>query len=179
MSPALRILVSSLAFGAGAAVAGCFGHDDAGQLRDNHFQNAHVDYAVGLPGEGWQRVKVETANIAWVDSSGGRALLVNSHCEGVQDAPLSGLAGELMIGMTERAVQEERLLPFAGREALEMVATGKLDGVVRRRALFVLKKDGCVYDIVYDAPPSSFAVGLDAYHRVRDGLAIGPRRDHR
>ncbi|MBM4282074.1 MAG: hypothetical protein FJ137_15385 [Deltaproteobacteria bacterium] len=160
-------LLSGCLFGGGA------------ELRDNRFEDAHVGYAVGLPGDGWQRVRVATANGAWFDEQNGAALLVNSHCEGVRDAPLEGLALELMIGTTERAVQEQRVLPFDGREALEMVTTGKLDGVERQRALFVLKKDGCVYDIVYDAPPATFATGLPAYRRVRDGMVVGPRRDRR
>jgi hypothetical protein len=160
-------------------VGGCFLFGDGGQLRDNRFEDNHVAYSIGLPGEGWQRVKLPTANVAWFDDAAGAALLVNSHCEGVQDAPLQGLAGELLIGMTEREVHEQRVVPFSGREALEMTASGKLDGVLRRRALFVLKKDGCVYDVVYDAPPDAFDAGLPAFGRVRDGLVVHGRRDRR
>lgn len=172
-----HLLLSLLLVVAGAS--GCFLFNDQGHLRDNRYENDHVSYAIGLPGDGWQKVKLQTADVAWFDEAHGAALLVNSHCEGVQDAPLQGLAGELMLGMTEREVHAERVLPFAGREALEMVASGKLDGVLRRRALFVLKKDGCVYDIVYDAPPDAFDVGLRAFGQVRDGLVVGARRDRR
>mgnify|MGYP003352761573 CR=1 FL=1 len=54
-----------------------------------------------------------------------------------------------------------------------------LDGVPVEMETTVLKKDGCVYDVVYDAPPTHFDVGLPAFRRVRDGLVVGPRRDRR
>jgi hypothetical protein len=182
LSPALppAVVAVGIALAALTTTAGCaLFSGDAGHLHGNRFEDEHVGYDVGLPGEGWQRVRLATANVAWFHALTGAALLVNSHCEGVQDAPLSGLAGELMLGMTEREVLEERVLPFAGREALEMTARGKLDGVPRHRALFVLKKDGCVYDVVYDASPTAFDAGLSDFRRVRDGLVIGPRRDRR
>jgi hypothetical protein len=162
----------------GALAVGCL-CGGGGHFRDNRFEDEHVAYAVVPPGEPWQRVAVETANVAWFNSSVGASLLVNSHCEGVGDAPLAGLTSELTMGMTDRVLEEPRVIPFAGREAMETIATGKLDGVPRKLALFVLKKDGCVYDVVYDAAPEHFDAGLPAYRRVRDGLAVGPRRDHR
>ncbi len=168
-------LSAAIAISVSAAASGClFGAQ--GELRDRRFENADVDYELGLPGEGWQQVKLKTADVAWFNDTLGATLLVNSHCEGVQDAPLAALANELMIGMTDREVVGENVVPFARREGLERVATGKLDGVARTLAMFVLKKDGCVYDVVFEAAPERFDDGLPAYRRVRDGLVIGPRR---
>ncbi len=148
-----------------------------GELRDNTFEAPQVRYTVGLPGDGWQRVSVEQADIAWHNPSLAAALFINSTCEGVQDSPLQGLTNELLIGTTEREILEQETKPWSKREALETVVTGKLDGVLRKKVLFVLKKDGCVYDIVYDAPPDRFDQGLATYRRVRDGFDVGPRKD--
>jgi len=146
-------------------------------LKDNRFENDHVGYGLGAPGEGWTQVKLEGTDVVWHNPALAAGLLVNSHCEGVADSPLEGLTGELMMGSTEREILSQIVRPASGREAMETVATAKLDGVLRKRALYVLKKDGCVYDVVYDAAPDRFDAGLDAYHRVRDGLVVGPRRD--
>jgi hypothetical protein len=143
----------------------------------NRFEDRHVEYRVGAPGDGWREVQLETSNISWFNDAIGAGLLVNSHCEGVQDSPLEGLTGELLIGTTERDVLEQTVRPWSGREAMETIATGKLDGVARKHALFVVKKDGCVYDIVYDAPVSSFDAGFASYVAVRDGFSIAARRD--
>jgi hypothetical protein len=157
------------------AASGCWW--TSGQLIDHRFHDDRVSYAVGDPGEGWQRLRLERADVAWHNPTLGAGLLVNSACEGVQDSPLAGLTNELLIGTTERELIEQTLLPWSRREALESTVVGKLDGVVRKRVLFVLKKDGCVYDIVYDAPPTTFEAGLASYRRVRDGFDVGPRRD--
>lgn len=158
-----------------ALTTGCWGGH--GHLVENRFEDDKVSYDIGLPGEGWKPLQLDRADVAWHHPGLGAGLLVNSACEGVQDSPLIGLTNELLIGTTEREILEQNLVPWSKREALESIVTGKLDGVPRKRALFVLKKDGCVYDIVYDAPPASFEDGLAAYRRVRDGFNVGLRRD--
>lgn len=158
-----------------AFTVGCWG--TSGRLVDNRFQDDKVNYTVGTPGEGWRRMELARADIAWHHPGLGAGLLINSACEGVKDSPLIGLTNELLIGTTEREVLQQDLMPWSKREALETVVTGKLDGVLRKRVLFVLKKDGCVYDIVFDAPPDAFNAGLAAYRRVRDGFDVGLRRD--
>ena len=158
-----------------AAAAGCFG--TGGSYVNEHFEDDHVGYGVGEPGDGWQTVRLEGVNVAWHQPALAAGLLINSHCEGVGDSPLEGLTGELLMGTTEREVLQQTLVPWSGREALETIATCKLDGVPRKRAMFVLKKDGCVYDVVYDASPATFDAGLDGYRRVKAGLDVGPRRD--
>lgn len=149
----------------------------SGQLTDNRFEDEHVSYVIGAPGGDWQRMKLEKADVAWHSPRLAAGLFVNSTCEGVQDAPLVGLTNELLIGSTERDVISQEVIPFSRREALETVLTCKLDGVLRKRILLVIKKDGCVYDLVYDAAPEHFDEGLAGYRAVRDGLDIGARRD--
>jgi hypothetical protein len=172
MARAFHIVVIALAV---ASAGGCWG--TSGRLVDNRFEDDKVAYTVGQPGEGWRPLRLERADIAWHHPGIGAGILVNSACEGVQDSPLIGLTNELLIGTTEREILEQQVMPWSRREALESVVSGKLDGVPRKRAIFVLKKDGCVYDIVYDAPPATFEAGLAAYRRVRDGFDVGGRRD--
>jgi len=160
-----------------AAVLATLASCASGHLTDNRFEDEHVSYVIGVPGGDWQRMKLEKADVAWHSPRLAAGLFVNSTCEGVQDAPLIGLTNELLIGSTEREVISQELMPFSRREALETIMTCKLDGVLRKRALFVLKKDGCVYDVVYDAAPEHFEEGLAGYRALRDGLDIGARRD--
>ena len=146
-------------------------------LVDNRYQDEHVSYTIGQPGAGWVQMRLEKANVAWHHPDLAAGMFLNSTCGGVQDAPLIGLSNELLIGSTEREILQQEVMPWSHREALETVVTCKLDGVARKRILFVIKKDGCVYDLVYDAPPEHFDEGLAAYRAVRDGLDIAARRD--
>jgi len=172
MARVVQVVVAAVAV---ASAAACWG--TSGRLVDNRFEDDKVSYTVGQPGEGWRPLQLERADVAWHHPGLGAGLLVNSACEGVQDSPLIGLTNELLIGTTEREILDQQVLPWSRREALESIVVGKLDGVPRKRAIFVLKKDGCVYDIVYDAPPTTFDEGLAAYRRVRDGFDVGLRRD--
>ncbi len=162
-----------LAAAVAVAVLGCTGP----QLKDNTFDDGTVRYDVGAPGKGWQPLRLQTANAAWHNDALDASLLVNSHCEGVKDSPLAGLTSDLLMGMTDRQMLAQKVIPWSRREAMESTAKAKLDGVARQFRLFVLKKDGCVYDIVLDADPSTFASAEPAYTRVRDGFDVAPRRD--
>lgn len=146
-------------------------------MRDGHISGPRVAYDVGQPGAGWKEVTLPTANAAWHNPDLGAALLVNSHCDGVGDAPLEGLTSDLMMGMTEREILSQEKVPWSKREALHSVATGKLDGVPRKLEMFVLKKDGCVYDIVLDAAPERFEQARAAFERVRAGFDVDARPD--
>ena len=57
-----------------------------------------------------------------------------------------------------------------GREALRVLLTAKLDGIPRRCLLYVLKKDGCVYDLQFEAPEASFQAGLPAFEAFVKGF---------
>ncbi len=173
VSVSLRRTARQIVVVAASVVGGCTG----GAHTNNRFEDAHVSYTLGAPGEGWREVRLEGTNVVWHHADLAAGILVNSHCEGVGDSPLEGLTNELLMGTTEREVLSQVVKPFSGREALETIATAKLDGVLRKRAMFVLKKDGCVYDVVYDAAPDHFDAGLAAYNNVVAGLDVGPRRD--
>lgn len=168
-----RSLPALLSIGVVIALSACGpAHMKAGVYEDDH-----VQYRVSSPSDGWREVTVETANAAWLHDELGASLLVNSHCEGVQDAPLEALANHLLIGWTERELVQERRLQLSGREALEREVSAKLDGVPRRVMLLVLKKDGCVYDVVLSAGQSAFPEAKKAYEHVVGSLDIAPRRD--
>jgi hypothetical protein len=164
------VLVMSMIFAAGC----CFSD---GALRDGRYESKSVSYGIGEPGEGWQRLAINQANLAWHNPKMDASLLVNSHCEGVADSPLESLTNDLLMGTTDREIVEQGRLPWSRREALETRARAKLDGVPREMMLFVLKKDGCVYDIVLDASAAHFEGARASYVRVRDRFDVEPRKD--
>jgi hypothetical protein len=147
------------------------------EVKDGRYTNDTVSYRVGEPGEGWRPLAMEQTNLAWHSDSLQASLLVNSHCEGVGDSPLEALTNDLMMGTTEREILTQEKRDWSKREALETTARVKLDGVPRELQMFVLKKDGCVYDIVLDASPGGFERAKAAYVRVRDKFDVEARRD--
>lgn len=143
-----------------------------GVLRGNEFQTGDTEYTVGDIPSSWKRVSLHGADLAYVHKEDGSTLLVNSNCKKVEDAPLLALTYHLLIGMTEQKILEQKNVAIASREGLETTAEVKVDGVLRKLRVFVLKKDECVYDVVLSAAPDKFDAALEAYDATLKGFNV-------
>jgi hypothetical protein len=68
-------------------------------------------------------------------------------------------------------IENEVKLDLDGREALQTQLLAKLDGVAKRYEVFVLKKNGCVYDFIHVAPPDAPADGRRRFVAFVQGFA--------
>jgi len=149
-----------------AGAAGC----SAG-LQGDTFHGEGFTFRIGALPESWRRVEVSHASLAFRDERDGASIILNGRC-GVdgEDVPLEALTQHLFLRFTEREILEQRVLPFDHREAMHTVLTAKLDGVPMKFALWVLKKDGCVYDLAFMAAPPRFARGAEEFERFVQGF---------
>ncbi len=119
----------------------------------------------------WRRIHLEGADLAFRDDGRDGSALFDVRCEGHDDdAPLSVLTEHLIMGTTERQFDAQDVTPFDGREALHTLLRAKLDGVAMQYDIYVMKKDGCVYDLVYLAKPGRFAEGAADFQGFAAGL---------
>ena len=70
-----------------------------------------------------------------------------------------------MVSITWKKVTGSVSIPFDEREAMHTRLRAKLDGVVMDYDVFVLKKDGCVYDFVYVADPAKSEGGAVVFEQ--------------
>jgi hypothetical protein len=148
---------------------GACGHTST--LDDGVLRKGDVTVRFGPVGAGWSRIAVPGADLSYRDDASEGSVMFDVRCHDRDgDAPLAALTAHLIMGTTERDVQREDTLPFDGREALHTLMTAKLDGVPMQYDLYVMKKDGCVYDLVYVAPPGRFAAGSPSFERFATGL---------
>ncbi len=144
-------------------------HGDA--FEQGTLRKGDVAVQVGPMPPGWRRVEVDGADLAFRDDEHEASALFDVRCgRRDDDAPLSVLTEHLIMGTTDREFVGQETVPFDGREALHTVLRAKLDGVPMQYDLYVMKKDGCVYDIVYVAPPDRFAQGEAAFERFARGV---------
>jgi hypothetical protein len=123
------------------------------------YRGRDVAFRVPSVPASWHRVSLPVADLAFRDDPHDASVLVNSRCSATdRDAPLLALTEHLIIGTTDRRITLEETVPFDDREARHTVLTAKLDGVPMAYDIFVMKKDGCVYDLVYLTVPGA-AVG--------------------
>jgi hypothetical protein len=158
-------------FGAALALllSGCGSAFEGGVYRGDGFA-----FRVPPPPEGWQRIQVSHAALAFRDADGG-TIAVDTRCrEDGGDVPLASLTQHLFLGFTDREILEQTVVPFDGREAMHTLLSAKLDGVPKKFDVWVMKKDDCVHDLYYIAAPAHFERGAAAFERFVQGFATVP-----
>lgn len=124
----------------------------------------------------WRPMKATGAALAFEEPTTGGQVLVNARCDhDGEDVPLKSLTQHLFIRFTDRVTHSEDVVPFDGREALRTDISAKLDGVNRRFVVWVMKKDRCVYDLLYFAPPEKFEKGAHEFESWAKSFRTLPR----
>ena len=155
------VIAAALGVGCASSVVRVQGNEvSAGALR----------YAFGPVSPSWRSVDVESNDAAWFDPSTNGIIHVDHTCDRSMDTPLPALVQHLLIGFTQRETVLEETVPFDRREARHVVVNARLDGVPRSLELWVMKKDGCVYDLGFVAPPDRFEAGRAAFDTFARGF---------
>jgi hypothetical protein len=138
------------------AALGCGGATFEG----NVYQNDHARYRIGPLGPGWDRMDVGSNDLAFHQEDMG-TISVNSTCTEYEDVPVSALVNHLLFDTTKRKFVVEEDVTLDGRGARHVIVHAELDGVPLEIELFVMKKDGCVFDLGHvrsrSAPPAARA----------------------
>ena len=146
--PSLAALLLALACGSSAT------------FRDGVYQNDYVRYRIGRLGPEWQRAGVGGNDLAFENEAFG-TISVNSTCTEYEDVPVAALVNHLLFDTTNRRFLTEEVVTLDGRGAHHAVVQAELDGVPLEIELYVLKKDGCVFDLGHirsrSAPPEARA----------------------
>lgn len=123
----------------------------------------------------WQLLPAQGTALAFRDDQAGATIAVNGRCgKDAEDVPLAALTAHLFIQFTEKEISLEEVVPFDGREALHTVMSAKLDGVPKRFDVWVLKKDGCVYDLYFLSAPDRFEASVGDFRKFVSGFATVP-----
>lgn len=125
-------------------------------FRSGVYRDGEVHFRVGRLSAAWRRVEVTGNDLSFHNDAVSGVIAVNGECDREKDPPLRQLLMQLVIGFTEREIVLEELLPLDRREAMHAIVEAKLDGVPMMLDLYVLKKDECLYDFSYVAPPATF-----------------------
>lgn len=142
------------------------------------YHGDRVTFTVPAIPEGWKRVELQDAALAFRDDARAASILVNAKCNRKNDdVPLASLTEHLIMGTTERQFLEETTVPMDGREARHTILVAKLDGVPMQYDIFVMKKNGCVFDFVYVAEPQTFAEGSGAFEQFVRGVHVADTGD--
>jgi hypothetical protein len=130
-----------------------------------------ASYRFGLPGDGWRPVRHLTdVQVAWLNDELGAVIHIHSQCEEQGDSSLHEYTDHLRIDWTGWEILKQNDERLAGRAALRTVVDADLDGVKRRNEFVIVKKNGCLFDLQYSAPPEHFAAGQADFEQVVRGF---------
>ncbi|HEX2675683.1 MAG TPA: hypothetical protein VHM19_03570 [Polyangiales bacterium] len=149
-----------------AIAGGCAG----ASFRDGVYSDEHVRYRVGELDARWRRVEVEDGRGDLAFHRGGMgSISVSSTCTEYDDVPTTALVNHLLFETTARKFLVEEVVSLDGRGARHVVVQLELDGVPLEVEAFVMKKDGCVFDLTHirglSAPPEARAAFLGLVSR--------------
>jgi hypothetical protein len=150
-----------------AATPSCGGPTFDGKV----YRGNDIAFRVGPLPSNWRSIEVDGAALAFRDDSGGATVAVNGRC-GVDgdDVPLPALTHHLFLNFTQRQVQSQKELVIDGRGALRTELSANLDGVPKQFVVYVLKKDGCVYDFMWIGAESSPLASVEDFDHFVNGF---------
>jgi hypothetical protein len=153
-------------------VAGACG--GGGRYNGGVYDDGTVRYRVAAP-LGWERVAVGDNDLSFHHADLG-TISINSTCRGYEDLPAQALMNELLFGTRERFYRTEDVVTVDGRGALHNVIDLELDGVPLTLEVYLVTKDGCVYDITRVSSREGFEPGRAALTAfVRSFQVLAPR----
>jgi hypothetical protein len=159
-----------------AVAAGCVHHLPRGHVEAEGDADrvcaGKVCYRVGALGGKWRLVHQESASVGFFSDEVGGVIEANATCrDDAEAAPLSTLMHQMLIGYTDRKIESQVTVPLDQREALRTRIAVRLDGVPMTLDVYVMKRNGCIFDLSYAAPPDAFARGAADFQRFVDGFA--------
>ena len=149
-------------------LAACAGPNFDGRV----YRNEELAFRVGPVPPGWRPIEVSEALLAFRDDTHGATIAINGRCgKDGDDVPLQALTHHLFLHFTDRDVVSQEVLPMDGRDAMRTEIVAELDGVPKRFTVYVLKKDGCVYDFMHIAEAGASTEGRVEFERFVRGFS--------
>ena len=125
---------------------------------------------------GWRLIRHKGGEIAFFQEHFDAVAQANATCrDDAEAASLEVLMRHLLIGYTDVQVHQNERVPLDGREALHDVVAARLDGVPVMLDLYVLKRNGCIFDLSLAAPPGRYP----SVQRDFEGFVAGFRQEGR
>jgi hypothetical protein len=120
------------------------------------FRSGDLAFRVGPVPASWRSIEATGALLAFRDDEASATVALNGRCglDG-DDVPLEALTHHLFLQFTGRELVSQSRVDLDGRAALRTEIIAELDGVKKHYVVYVLKKDGCVYDFLYVSPSTT------------------------
>jgi len=155
-------------------IVSCFGRDYRGGImryeKGRIFTGTKV-FQVTYPPPPWQDPRLHYKEMIHENDRIQGTIVTDALCgPKFEDTPLAMLAKHLFYKLENPHMEPHRYFELEGREAIHVEGKGSMDGIPLRMAVVVLKKNACIYDFVYFAPPDRFREGVKDFENYYRSL---------
>ena len=154
-----------------AGVLGSVACGSAIHFYDGVYDDGIVRYRVGKLAPDFVPVSVGDNDLAWHHRGLG-TIAINSTCTEYDDVPSLALLNQLLFGTTQRVYRVDETITLDGRAAYHVIVDMQLDGVPLSLNVYLLKKDGCVYDLSYIASRAASERGRPPFEAFVGSFAV-------
>jgi hypothetical protein len=140
-----------------------------GRVIGQQFVSPVYAFEVPLPGDEWQPVADEPSVLTFTHTQLAAGITISVTCERERDVPLNVLTRHLFFGFKDMDILHQELQALNGVPALKTVARARLDAREVQVKSYVVRHDGCVYDMVYFARPQDYSRGEPSFEGMMAG----------
>jgi hypothetical protein len=141
-----------------------------GRVIGQQFVSPAYAFAVPLPGDEWQPVAGEPSVLTLTHAHLAAGITISVTCDRERDVPLNILTRHLFFGFNHIEVLQQEPQALNDVPALKTVARARLDAREVQIYSYVVRRDGCVYDMVYFARPQDFSRGEPSFEQMMAGF---------
>lgn len=127
-----------------------------GQTLEGFYVDEGKGFRVRLPRSGWELMESPGADLALRDSRSQARMAVAASCPGGESGPLPSLVRHLFFGLRDVKRLRQEQVQLDGVAGLDTEITGKSEGVPVHVRSVVIRRKGCLYDLLFIAPPETF-----------------------
>ncbi len=136
------------------------------QIVNNEYSDLQGFYRVTIPGESWEKIKINNEDLAMRNKENNANFAIISHPTGTNKATLDTLYKQLFIGIKGRNIIKKQYVYIDSQRVLHILLEGELDNLKLRISAYIIKTKDLIYDIVYWSSPDKFDISLDDFERV-------------
>ena len=118
---------------------------ESGAYKKSSNINNQLKNAVPAP---WLEINAEGSDFALQNKITKSLFLFNSACRKYEASTLSALTSSILAGIEDVKITEQNNVLYQERNAVEISALGKLDGILRFFKITTVQKNNCIYDYV-------------------------------
>lgn len=135
---------------------------------DEKLQKAQVKYTA--PTNGFTEISSKDLDKLWRNTKDGATISYLSDCYNKADPSLDSIFKGITAQIDELFVVEKSVTDYAGREALNTVLEGRVDGVLTRFQLFIFKRNHCTYVLTYATAANVFGFHQNEFRQFVKGF---------